>query len=313
MTYASGGIIAASDYNTLRSNGSNVMDHFSTGTGDHGMGQTSPSVPTVSSGDTITAAQWNNLISAINKTLVHQGDAAFSPSSVATGNVIAYYSTLSASSALAYSNAGTPNGLAKSDQAAVSSSRGPGNDWGTGTGNDLLTFTQTVTFDSGNHARYFFNSGGLIKLTFARTGTAAHQRDTEFSQLCTDCGTVVIGYKNTTKSGGGGATPSTLLNANNGGYWAGTGTPVTHFKQFDNVAYYSASYIQVDYHWTGTVQNGGYPVLNITTLMYSDLAGATDSITGTTTNSIVVSKPATSQIADVWGTITVSNNAPTVS
>ena len=313
MTYASGGLIAASDYNTLRSNGTNIYDHFSTGTGRYGLGQTSPSLTAVSAGDTITAAQWTNLISAINKTLVHQGDTAFSPASVATGDIVTYYSTLTAKSALAYTNSGSTTGLAKSDAAAVSSSRGPLNDWGTGAGNDTLTFTQTVTFQNGNSARYFFNGGGLIKLSFARTGTAAHTRDTEFSTLCTDCGVVTIGYRNTTKVGGGGATPTILLNATNGGYWNLTGTPVTHFKQLDNVGNYSASYIQVDCHWTGTAQNGGSPVLNITTTMFSTQTGGTLSITGTTTNSIVVSSPATTQIANKWSDVTaivVTNNTP---
>lgn len=308
MTYASGGIIAAADYNTLRSNGSNIYDHFSTGTGQRGLGQTSPSLTTVSAGTTITATQWTNLITAINKTLVHQGDAAFSPASVAAGGIITYYSTLTAKSALAYTNAGTTAGLARSDATVVNTDRGPGNDWGTVAGNDTLTFSNTVTFADGNSARYFFNGGGLIKLTFSRTGAAAHTRDTEFSTLCTDCGTVTFGYRNTTKVGGGGATPTVLLNANNGGYWSGTGSPVIHFHQLDNVGNYSASYIKVSYHWTGTAQNGGSPVLNLTTEMFCTLVGATNSITGTTRVGIVVSSPSTAQIANTWGTPTVGGS-----
>jgi hypothetical protein len=306
MTYASGGIIAAADFNDLRSNGSRIIDHFSTGSTRWGLGQSSPSVTSVSSGSTITATQWTNLITAINKVLVHQGDAAFSPASVATGGIITYYSTLAAKSSLAYTNAGTTAGLARSDATVVNTDYA--STWGQNAGNDTLTFSNTVTFADGNSARYFFNGGGLIKMTFSRNGAAAHTRDTEFSTLCTDCGTVTLGYRNTTKVGGGGATPSTLLNTDNGGYWAGTGSPVVHFQQLDNVGNYSASYIKVSYHWTGIAQNGGSPVLNLTTEMFSTLVGETDSITGTTRVGIVVTSPSTAQIANTWGTPTIGGS-----
>jgi hypothetical protein len=304
MTYSSGSLIQATDYNTLASNGSNIGDHWGTGTSSAGLGQSTSSIAAVSTSNTVTATQWTGLIQTINSCLAHEGQTTITPSSVTAGNAITYYASITTGSALAYTNRGT-TGLALTAGATNTTSYASA--WGT-TGARSLVFTQTVTFSSGDAARYFFNAGGKIGLTYARSGGSATTRNTEMTALATACGTINVGYKNTTKTGGSG-TVTTLLNTNNGGYWAGTGSYVVHFKQFDGVASYSTNYIQTEYFWSGTAANGGSPVLNLKSTMVNAWSNVfQDAVDGTTSVSLVVNSPATTYLSNTWGTPTFSGS-----
>ena len=307
MTYASAGLISATDYNTLASNGSNIGDHWGTGTSSAGLGQSTSAIASVAAGNTVTATQWTGLIQTINNCLAHEGQAAITPSSVTAGNAITYYASIATGSALAYTNRGT-TGLALT--AGTTNTTSYASSWGT-TGSQSLVFTQSVTFSSGDAARYFFNAGGNIALSFARSGGTASTRNTDWTALATACGTVKFGYKNTTKTGGSGST-TVLLNANNGGYWAGTGTYVEHFKQFESAYNYTLNYITISYYWSGTAANGGSPVLNIKTSWFDVDPGGTDFVDGTSSTSLVVNAPATTYLSNTWGTPTFSGSAAAV-
>ena len=67
MTYSSGGLIQATDYNGFvgptasgGTAGANLNDIWSTGSGDKGWGQTA--VGTVSAAGTVSATQWASLV-----------------------------------------------------------------------------------------------------------------------------------------------------------------------------------------------------------------------------------------------------------
>lgn len=313
MTYASGGLIQAVDYNALAWTNPSVGGQYGMGTGTHGFGQsvtsiTLPGNGVVSGGD-VTAVQWNALITAINNCLLHEGQAAITPNSVTAGNIITYYSSIAAGSASAYNNTGV-TGIALSDGAANTTTFN--SSWGAA-GSRSLVFTQSLTFASGNHARYFFNAGGKVKLSFAKSGGGLTVRNSEWAALAANCGTINIGFNNTTKVGGGGATPTVLLNANNGGYWSGAGAYVVHFKQLDNVGSYSNNYLQVEYYWSGAVANGGYPVLNIKTTWVNAWSNSwQDVVDGATSTSLVVSSPATTYLTNSWGTPTFGGSVAAV-
>jgi hypothetical protein len=295
MTYASTGLIQAADFNTLCSNGSNINDQWGVGTGAHGLGQTA--VSTLAAGATVTAAQWSSLLSAINSCLSHEGQATITPAAITAGSVATYYSAITTGSAAAYTNSGT-TGLALTTGTTNTTSYGVA--WGN-TGSRTLVFTQSLTFTNGDAARYFFNAGGKISLTFARSGGTT-TRNTETTALATACGTITIGYKNTTKTGGSG-TVTTILNANNGGYWGLTGTAANHFLQYDGVATYSTNYIQVQASWSGTASNGGSPVLNINTIWGNAWVNAFQpTIDGTCSTALVVNSPSTTNLTNSWGT-----------
>lgn len=308
MTYSASSLIQATDYNTLATNGTNVGDHWGTGTSSAGLGQSTSAIAAVAATSAVTAAQWTGLIQTINSCLSHEGQTAITPTSVTAGNAITYYAAITTGSAAAYTNRGT-TGLALT--AGATNNTTYASAWGT-TGSRSLVFTQSVTFSSGDAARYFFNAGGNVQLAFSRTGGSATTRNTDWSNTCTACGTIKFGYKNTTKTGGSGST-TTLLNSNNGGYWAGTGAYVVHFKQFDADVGYTTDYIQTEYYWSGTAANGGSPVLNLKTIWMNAYVNAfQDSVDGSATTALVVNSPATTYLTNTWGTPVFSGSVTPV-
>ena len=83
MTYSSGGLIQATDYNNLTWGGAttgvyttasnNLAVVWGHGTGLYGYGQDVSAISTVAAADTVTAAQWSGFVYHLNKTLNHQG------------------------------------------------------------------------------------------------------------------------------------------------------------------------------------------------------------------------------------------------
>ena len=312
MTYSSGGLIQATDYNTIAwgttsggtytASPNNLAYVWGNGSGRFGYGQSTSSFTSLSSGTTVTATQWTGVFGAVNSTASHQGSSAASlPSSVTAGSTITFLSATATALANINGNVGAVSG-ALSDSAATTYT-GP-TTWQTNT-----TVTHTVTFGSADAARYFFNAGGKLKLSFSvPTGNA---RANEWNDTATKCGTITIGYLNTTQAAGVGApAPTTLLNANNGGYWNTTTGGVIHFKQFADTAPYTANYIQTTATWSGTTANGGYPVITLTTV-FADVQDNTfqQSVGVAASASLVVSSPPTTYLTNTWGTPTVSGSA----
>lgn len=302
MAYAAGNIIGAADYNSLAAT---LNSQLSTGTGSHGLGQSA--VATVAVSNNVTATQWATLISKTNLVLAHEGQTQITPSSVVAGDIVSAQAAITTGGTTAYNNTGT-TGIALSDSAAYAATYTGA--WGT-TGNRRLVATHTVTFASGDAARYFFNAGGKIKLVFAKSGGSATTRNSEWAALCTACGSIQFGFNNTTKVGGSG-TVALIRNANNGGYWNLTGTAAQHFYQVDGVLTYSTNSITTYAAWSGTPSNGGYPVLTFYTYLTNVWVNAfQDAVDGTTTVNLVVSSPATTYLTNTWGTPTVSSSIVT--
>lgn len=307
MTYSSGGLIQASDYNTLAwgsTGGGTYVDSdnlavvWGTGTGRYGYGQSTSSFTQVAATNTVTATQWTGLLGQMTAAKNHNG-ASFGTmaSSVTTGTVVSYISTVSSNLTALRAAVGTSSG-ALSDSAATNKTTASG--WNT------ATHTHTVTFSSADAARYFFNAGGTIKITPSIPNSGA-TRELEWYDLCTKVGTVTFGYRNTTKSGAGTAT--TLLNSNNGGYWNLTGSAVTHFLMYADTAPYTTNYIQIQVSWSGTSANGGYPVLTFTTYWNDAQDNALEVnqyVDNIATTSLVVSSPPTTYLSNTWGTPSVA-------
>jgi len=312
MTYASGGLIQAADYNTLAwgsssggtyVNSANAAYVWGTGNGRYGMGQSTSGITQVAAGNTVTAAQWTSLLNVINNTLQQEGQSAISPTSVASGGTVTYYSAINTGLTNAYNGMGAEPGPFVYTYAAPAFTSA----WGT-TGNRRLVFTNTLTFSSGDAARYFFNAGGLIQINFTRSGGSPTTRNTDWTNLASNCGYVTIGYRNTTKAGGGGATPSTLLNASNGGYWNLTTSAVTHFQQFDNTSPYTTDYIQVQVNSNG-VQGANGDVGSVITMNVYWVNAYSNTfqpgVDGTATTQFAMLAPPTTYISNTWGTPTL--------
>ena len=201
MAYTAGDTILDDEYNGFLNNTASPfgINHiFGTGSGAYGLGQTGLS--TVAAGNTITAAQWNSLFTAMDNTANHTNDTITSTSARSAGDPIAVIAALSADlDTLAASvAAGCPNATAITTSAALrtstSSTRWAGSH----------TVEQSVTFSNANEARWFFNAGGKIQINVSRSGnggSSATSKDSSVDQLITGLGDFKFGSVASTRSG----------------------------------------------------------------------------------------------------------------
>jgi hypothetical protein len=185
---AIGDLISSTDYNTIRNKIINVM---STGSGNAGYGQTTFS-SAVTSGNTVTKAQWDALRYDIYNALIHQTGSTPSITQVAVGDVIRYgashpntqYSTLADTATINRFDLGTGQFVTDSLGSQTTSAS-----W-----YQSLSCTATVTFNTAEQARFFFNSGGKIRFSSTRTGgTSGIQQNTAWSNLLSSVGTQAFG------------------------------------------------------------------------------------------------------------------------
>ena len=195
MAYQQGDTITATDYNNFAANVNAVIG---TGSGDKGYGLSD--VSNVSVGATISAAQWNALLSGLQKAANHQGTTLTNASnSVSTGGNILPLSNLAADITLIDTNRLNvdSNNLAVA-QAGVTSTR-------TASWTSNVQHIFTVNFGSNNAARHFFNSGGTINMSFSRSGGSSTNQNTSWTDLGTAVGTVKMRQTTTTRSGSAGS------------------------------------------------------------------------------------------------------------
>ena len=282
MTYSSGGLIQATDYNGFVSttSGANVNGIWATGTTDAGYGQSA--LGTVSAAGTVTATQWASLVNTISSIASHQGTSITARSAPTVGNTIDILAALNTD----LTNCTTNRGNAVANGTQVTTFSGTTSKTSDTTGAFTITFTHTITFASADAARYFFNAGGRIKWETSKTSTG-NLGDAEWNDLASTLvgdiyitgGTATqtiagVGYTGTTKSGGTG-TPNTL--ATTTGWYDLTGSDTLIYKQFADTSPYTANFIQIN---AKTAGSGTQLVL---TTAWSNSEG--DTITGGTATS----------------------------
>jgi hypothetical protein len=317
MTYVSGGLIQATDYNGFVSTtaGANVNATWSTGTTSAGYGQTA--LATVSTGGTVTATQWASLVNTISSMAAHQGTTITARTAPVTGNTISILSAVNTDITNCYNNRG--NAVAVGSQ--FTGWTGTNSKTTTTSGATWsITFTNTITWASADAARYFFNAGGLIKIDVSKTATG-QTGDPEWNDLAnTLCGDIWISggafsqtiagtvYTGTTKIGGTG-TPNTLTTTT--GWFdltAGAAATIV-YKQFADTAPYTSNFIQ-----HSLAKNAGSTALTITTLWsasdgdtISGGTAASGATPGTAPCTIVTYyPPSTTNLTNTWGTPTVA-------
>lgn len=317
MTYSVGGLIEATDYNGFAANttNGNVNAIWGTGAGNYGYGQTALS--TVAVGGTVTATSWADLVNRITSIANHTGVTITSRTAPVAGNTI----SILANVATDLTNLFTSRANAATSGATISPATGT---WwqATNTPNTAwtITTTHTITFANANAARYFFNSGGLIKWDVEKTSTGT-EADTEWNDLATTLTGVIylsgantahtingVAYTGITKSGGTG-TPSTL--ATTTGFYNLTTVATTVYQQAADTAPYTGDSIRIQM----SVDNNTTPsVLTVTTAWINAqdaTPGSTSVITGgaagtgpTTVVNYVA--PETTYLANSWGAITIA-------
>lgn len=318
MTYSVGGLIEATDYNGFAANtaSGNVNAIWGAGAGNYGYGQ-STTLSTVSVGGTVTATSWADLVNRISTIGSHTGVTITSRTAPVAGNTITILNNVATDLTNLFTN------RANSSISGATISPATGTWWqATNTPNSAwtITTTHTINFANAAAARYFFNSGGLVKWDVFKTTTGT-EADTEWNDLAeTLSGTIYLSGANTahtingvaytgiTKSGGTG-TPSTL--ATTTGFYNLTTGATTVYQQAADSSPYTGDSIRIQ---MAVNDNANPSILTVTTAWINASTaqpGTTEIITGGAAGSgptTVVNyvAPETTYLANTWGAVTIS-------
>lgn len=325
MTYSSGGLIQATDYNGFvsTSSGANVNDIWATGTSDKGWGQTA--LATVSTGGIVTATQWASLVNTLSSMLSHTNTSGTSRTAPVAGNTINILSNLNTDLTNVTTNRGNAAAVG-SQYTSWTGTSSKTSSTGSGSSSWTITFTHTMTWASADAARYFWNAGGLVKWQVGKSSTG-NLADAEWNDLAgTLCGSIFISgrvnsaaqtiagtsYTGTTKSGGTG-TPNVLTTTT--GWYQLTTSDTTIYRQYADTAPYTGQYIQLN---AKTAGSGTQLVLTTTWVDPGGSgAGSSDVISGGTATSgisfgtapstvVTYYPPSTTYLSNSWGTPTVA-------
>lgn len=319
MTYAQFGTIQAADFNALAggdpvTTSGTLNAVWATGGSDKGYGQTA--LANVAVGQTVAAVgQWVTLVANTASAATHQGTSITSVTAPAAGGAITYLSAIPTNLTTIY----TSRLNAASQGGAVSNTATAGSSW-----SNIATFTHTVTFANGDAARYFFNSGGQIKVQCAHpAGTGINLL---FNNLASNVGTVTlsaptsgtitvggVSYNGVTKIGGGGTAPNVYLT--NNGYYALTTSNATVFNQQASTGpanYNPNSKIYMNFKSNGTV--GTHSDAGSVLTLYTVWDEIPDGLVVSTGSAVTVSAqvPESTNIANAWGTVSVTGTVAVV-
>lgn len=254
MAVNDGDNITAAQYNGLQSRIEQVLG---TGSGDFGYGN-SVSSEQVAAADVVTAGQMDNLRTDMGKCWTHQTGDNIPLANIATGNVIGADAsgtgvTFDAQNNYtidgAIANGGFNDYLSRMDE--LETNRFDIDDGeqtvadvvGTTTTNSwngTINATFQVSFGSAANRRYFFNSGGELRLSVSgANGTGS--KDTDWDTILSNPGQIRMGYNYTTISGSNNG-----VTLNSIGNDAITGTYQEVFKKVGTAAVYAENYWKVE-------------------------------------------------------------------
>ena len=212
--------ITAARINNLQSSIALILGN---GSGQTGYGQTVTSLPVNNTGDVVEAADMNAIYADILKARVHQvgvGD-------VGIAEVVQNLNIVAEQTSNFINDQGEsltdPDGFKKgiedfeslmtqvqTDKALIHPSQAaiePGiSSTRSSTWNGLIVHEVAVTFSSAAAKRFFFNTGGEIRLSANNTG-ASTPKGLDWAQLCSQIGIIKFSAETTVStSGGGGST-----------------------------------------------------------------------------------------------------------
>jgi hypothetical protein len=316
MSYAQFGLIQASDFNTLAggnptTTSGTINAVWATGGTNAGYGQTA--VANVSAGGTVTASNWASVVNNTANSASHQGTSITSVTAPSSGGTVTYLSAIPTNLTTIYTSRLNAASQGSTTANAVST---------VATWSDKATWTHTVTFANGDAARYFFNSGGQLKITCSHpTGTGINLL---LNNLASNVGTVVMSaptsgsvtiastsYNGITKVGGGGNAPTISTNS---GYYAMTAANVSVFTQTASTgpSGYLSTNINVTVKSNGTQGSNGDAgsVITIYTI-WDEIPNGLVVATGSTTT-VTAQAPETTYLGNSWGSITVAGSVAVV-
>jgi hypothetical protein len=210
--------ITAARINNLQSSINLILG---TGSGQNGYGQTVISSQVNNTGDLIQAADINAIYADILKARVHQVGAG----DIGLAEVIQNLNVVAEGTSFFVNDAGVtstdPDGFKKgledfeslmgqiqADKAIVHPTQAsiePGiSSIRTSQWNGLIYHEVTVTFSSANTRRFFFNTGGEIRIS-ANNSAASTAKGIDWSLLCAQAGTIKFSAETTSSTTGGGS------------------------------------------------------------------------------------------------------------
>ena len=296
MTYATGNIILASDYNTFTTTAGGLNDIWSTGSGDKGWGQTT--FTSAATGGTVTATQWASLVNNLSSSGSQTNTTLTSRTAPTAGTTIGILANVAADITSVTTNRGNAAAVG-TEYGVFSGTTSKTTATGSGTAGWTITFTHTVTFADANSARYFWNAGGRVRLQYGKSSTGTDV-DPDWNTLAGWCGSIYISgrvnsaaqtiagtsYTGTTRIGGSGGTQTTLTTTT--GWYQLTGTPATVFQLNNSTAPYTGEYIRTTATQTSTT------VLTLVTTWVSDGSGGGAGTSANISGGTAVASPATS-------------------
>lgn len=312
MTYASGGLIQASDFNNLngasagtQGGGAQINPVWATGYGNYGYGQTA--ISNVSVGGTVAASDWASMVNKVSSARIHQSGSSPGISSPTAGSTITYLSTLSTTIASAATNRLTMNPassgtVALSKNLVMSAAAGVA---------ASTTTSFTITAPSIDQMRYFWNAGGYMIIscgTFTNTGGTS--RGTSMGTLFT---TNYISKRVNSASYGArtGAGGTVVFDTTSNGWWGLTSGATAIICEISSTSYYTGDYMQA----RATVNSGAGSyggngsTVTLSIFGYSATTGSTqppDSINITQSVTCTVYYPETTYLSNSWGTFTIA-------
>ena len=241
MAYTSGGLISATDYNTLVGSNSTTAGTINyvwdVGSGAIGYGQ--GAIATVSATGTVTATQWSTMLNALNRCLAHQNTAQLGPLNYTAGQTITAFANVVTANTSINTNYATYN-------AQGTTTTGSTFTVGVSSTTGVNTYIdRSVTFASAQAARYFFNAGGSLLLVVGYNSGNGSGSTLSLQRLIDqNNGIIIYNTSNSGRRGTGGTvnTNTTTIGYRNTNYAAET--LIT--RVYDATGAYTADYSEVN-------------------------------------------------------------------
>ncbi len=309
MAYATGDNILDDHYNGFATS---VNAIWGTGDGDKGYGQSS-TVAAVDTSTNVAASQWTTLLARVTSMKNQQGSSITAYADPQAGDIIQALTAIGTNIATV-----TTNRL----QTAATGSNITQTVTNTSTFTGTITQTCTLTFAGGNEARYFFNTGGRISISWSITGGTSDPKYDNWAALATACGTYQIFGQSSGKTGGSG---SATTNNTNSGYYDLSTSPTVIFKQMEDTSPYTASYIDLSASMnaadsTDGLNNNG-TVMTLTSKFVDAAADSTsfnkniynvlDQVDGNKITTFTATPSGTTYLTATWGTPSWANTVNT--
>lgn len=313
MSYATGGLIEATDYNNfiganITANTAQFNSIWAWGANSIGYGQTP--ISSVSALSTVTAAQWASLVNSINSANTHVNGSSSGLTANTAGQLIGVSGGIQSKINGLFSD----RLLFASNSAVVAGSGLAYPAWTNSSTSATLTraFGARATFNNGaDAARFFFNSGGRLKFNISATSTGSN-RSTAVAALVGFLGGVAL-FRANANSGRTGSSGTLSTNNTALGYYTSTfNANTTIVSVTSTTASYTSDTATISVKpggSQGSFNGNGSTIDFFAVLNSTQGAGAVsvnDDINVTITVSIDVSYPETTNLSNTWGAVVIS-------